>query len=195
MAALAALLRASLASLATVGFVITLIVPTAAARLPAPGWCSAQNDPRAAALLRGSFHGSSRLLRLSGGCGAKGETPTKVEVLDVDPLVAAKEGLAHMEKEDWEQAVASFTSGLEADCDQAEFKVALYFNRAKARMWVGAWVEAGKDARCGLALCDGLEPDSTTVRELKPLLERIAIDAEGVPVADADIEAMEAGGE
>jgi len=190
-AALAALHRASLASLVTVGFVITLIVSPAAARLPAPGWSAGRGFVGAFGDDAGAADG--RLLRLRGGSGAQGETlppPSPVASMPEaeTPLDAAKEGLAHMGKEDWANAIASFTRGLEIDNDQPEFKVALHFNRAKALFLQGAWVEAGEDARRGLAFCDVLEADSSTVLGLKPLLEKIALDAEGVPVEDVEVE-------
>ena len=190
-AALAALPRASLASLVTLGFFINLIVPPAAARLSAPGWSAERGFVGAFGDDAGGADG--RLLRLRGGSEAKGETlPPPSLVASIPeaetPVSAAREGLAHMAKEDWAQAIASFTRGLEIDCDQAEFKVALHFNRAKALFLQGAWDEAADDALCGVAFCDGLEPDSSTVLVLKPLLERLALDAQGVPVEDDPVE-------
>ena len=106
----------------------------------------------AAGLVEALGYGSSpggafRLLRLSGGAGG-GEAPWET---------ARAEGNAYFKAGEWAIAAGRYTHGLACDSPPPEAAAALYSNRAAALLKLGSFVEAGADARAGLALFDGSE--------------------------------------
>jgi len=171
-------LQAPLATLTTVGFVITLFVPPAASRPPAPGGCSAQ-VPRISAGC--CSRPPSTLLGLRGGSTSAGA--------DDEPWEAAcEEGDAHAEAGEWASATASFTRGLTYDSTPPRDAARLYFNRAISLLQQESFVEAGADARAGLAIFSssdslGLEP--CTALQYKGQLTAMARDADLGAAAEA----------
>ncbi|KAJ1483697.1 hypothetical protein T484DRAFT_2021386 [Baffinella frigidus] len=148
---LTAWLRPSVAWFVIFGFIITIVVPPAAARRLAPGWCSAEHvadigggskrgsavlfPPRAAtAGLVGAFghvgsDGAFRLLRLSGGEGgsSRGKMEESEEMPDEDLRVKA--ALRAPENADVQQTLARNSSGAR-DAEMQEIREAMDEARA-----------------------------------------------------------------
>ncbi|KAJ1469093.1 hypothetical protein T484DRAFT_1982918 [Baffinella frigidus] len=175
---LGSLLRAPLATLVTVGFVITLFVPPAASRPPAPGGCLAQ-VPRISAGCCSSP--PSTLLGLRGGAFNAGADAPWAE--------ACEEGDAHDEAGEFESAIACYTRGLACESIPPNIAVFLYHNRAAVLLKQGSFVKAGDDARAGLALWGGEGSVPEPFQQLMAIgreADRLAAEQEGEASTQGD---------